>query len=188
MTFGDGIDKEGAIKTKPWKQIWRPIRKPGMQMKGHWSQSSDKSQGKDSCGLRDGWKILVLLGKDRRASQSWNFSCMVLVKVQWYQDTCLHFQFCWLIRNNPKTLSVTKSETAIAIYWSFWGRKVQQMGNWQRTGNMHKAALEICDREAVYVYFNLQVNVLDARTSFYSNMRPRASVSSVLGLLQEPNS
>lgn len=40
------------------------------------------------------------------------------------------------------------------------------MGNWQRTGNMHKAALEICDREAAYVYLNLQVNVLDARTSF----------------------
>lgn len=26
------------------------------------------------------------------------------------------------------------------------------MGNRQRTGNMHKAALEIRDREAVYVY------------------------------------
>jgi len=78
MTFGDEVDKEGTIKTKPWKQIWRRIRKPGMQMKEHWPHSSEKKprqrlrravrwlEEAGTCGKRDMWVLgfqLPVFGK-----------------------------------------------------------------------------------------------------------------------------
>lgn len=79
-----------------------------MQLKEHWPQISRKTRRRESCGLQDGCKTLVLLGKeicDR--GQSWDYNCMFLVKVP---------KKIQLASSQPKDLKMSRSERAAVIY------------------------------------------------------------------------
>lgn len=86
-----------------------------MQLKEHWPQSSEKTQRRESSGLQDGWKTLVLLGKEIcHRGQSWDYNCMFLVKVP-KKPLNLPCQFCCLNRDKPD-LKRSRSERAAVIY------------------------------------------------------------------------
>lgn len=78
-----------------------------MQMKEHWSHSSEKNPGERVLWAAR-WLEEASTSGQRCVSQSSDYNCIFLVKVQLYQYIYLHCQFCFLNRNNPGTSNMIR--------------------------------------------------------------------------------